>query len=584
MANIDTKQTIDRAEHVSDQSQAYMKLAESQIATIDVPVVSNSARVGREDPIGRSMPSSVMRRLNMKFHADIKQRRRRHGLRIRILAALSELRHLVQVGAAEKRDSRVYVYLSDLNRYYIEYLYEHAELLSLRSSTCIAMERHRSHGKVPVTIAVADATHPQLIPRATPYTSDNPYCPLFDKEMYARRFVLQEMAERAHAVRPDVASWVDYLVKDLGEPTAHALFLVVAQSKVPERTSSRLRTAVEEALVLAFNRCSFTLSALESLRVCEYYLRQKTQPVQSKQLLRAWQAAGETIAIDLAVSQNADLLAGTDPSSSGISQATTVAELAFKRWNDIVSMMLVRLCRESTHSNILAAWALVHRWFLLWVPVMQMLCPVRRRNFADGSDPHAWAYWRPKLPGRDRLHTLTLSSEAVTRLMSVLVYRGHTLRAAQFLGFAISEIGVPASMSMFNVMLRGCVNPGTQCHDNLPDLSSLPLLNTQSVSLYVDETRLLAEHQPDSASFRLLLRGMQRWSLTPDAFTLGVLIINACRANDLPKLQSVLRLFATQWGVLPKESSWRDMKQYGMHHEAYRVLEKFLGSEKGFDK
>ncbi|ORX69658.1 hypothetical protein DL89DRAFT_267842 [Linderina pennispora] len=562
-------QQLGSAESLLDHSRAYMQLAESRISTADVPTATKSTRARRGDPIGRSMPSSLMRRLNMKFHADIRQRRRRHGLRIRILGALSELQHLIQVKPVDKRDTRVFMYLSDLNRHYTEYLCEHAEPLNLRSSTCIAMERHRSSGMSPITIAVADAAHPQLIPQTTPYMSDNPHCPLFDREMYARRHASQGMSDRISGVQPDIASWIDYMVGDLGEPAAHALFAVVSQSKVPERTSSRLRAAVEEALVLAFNRRGFTLTALESLRVCEYYLRQQAQPVQPKQVLRVWQAAGEDIAVDVASAQDADLVAS--PTSPGISAASIIAELAFKRWNNVASMMIVRLCGWPCDSNVAAAWALVRGWFLLWGPIMKVLCPVPRHSFASGSDPHAWAYWRPKLPGRDRLHALTLSTEAIVRLMSLLVDRGHTLHTAQVLGFAISEIGVPATMSMFNVMLRGYLNPGRKHRDNLADLSSLPLLNTQCVSLYVDGARL-AGQKSDSSVFMMLLRGMQRWSLTPDAHTLGVLILSACQDGDHAKLEGVLRLFATQWGIVPRESSWRDMEPYNVSHIAYKVL------------
>ncbi|KAJ2295166.1 hypothetical protein IW139_003992, partial [Coemansia sp. RSA 353] len=216
---------------------------------------------------GRNMPSSVMQRLNIKFYADIRRRRQHHGLRVQVLYVLAELRHLLHSCAETgDRSGRVFVYLEALNEHYTNALRHHAPVLQLRSANTLTLGMR--DGQCGPTIVVAAANQQQrMTTRSSRFTSDTACSPLFDRTMYSKRR-RREFAARINAVDPRVACWVDYLINDLTEPESHALFRLVARSKVPEQTQPKYRAAIEEALALAFNRCAYALDPLESMRVC----------------------------------------------------------------------------------------------------------------------------------------------------------------------------------------------------------------------------------------------------------------------------------------------------------------------------
>ncbi|KAJ2766302.1 hypothetical protein IWQ56_003771, partial [Coemansia nantahalensis] len=210
---------------------------------------------------GRDMPSSVMRQLNIKFYADIKRQRQQHGRRIRVLVVLGELRYLIrECGASGDRSGRVFVYLEQLNRLYIEQLQDQTPppVLLLRSGTCITLETGGTGKRRRTTVSVVDgAGRPQIAKRPVPFTLDNATGSRFDRTLYSKKTEhgvdAASAAAAAKAIDPWRPCWVDYLVDDLSETEAHGLFRLVAQSRVPEQTQSRYRAAIEEALAFALS-------------------------------------------------------------------------------------------------------------------------------------------------------------------------------------------------------------------------------------------------------------------------------------------------------------------------------------------
>ncbi|KAJ1966104.1 hypothetical protein GGI12_000308 [Dipsacomyces acuminosporus] len=225
--------------------------------------------------------------------------------------------------------------------------------------------------------------------------------------------------------------------------------------------------------------------------------------------------------------------------------------MRFKRWNNAASMLIASLCQEK--AGLQAAWALLGEWHVQWTKVMKLLCPVRRHGFATGTDKHTYPFWRSKQPGRCRLHQLTLSTAAVNKLLLRLVLADEADRAAELLGFATSEIGVVASSAMFNTVLRGFLDPvpaGGQDRRHLRSLSALALTNKHSVALYSPhglENNRQTSCSPNRlpAETHLLFRGMARWGISPDKFTLEVLLV----LSYIPDY-AVLVVMAVIWGLL----------------------------------
>ncbi|KAJ2738688.1 hypothetical protein GGI20_006236, partial [Coemansia sp. BCRC 34301] len=257
---------------------------------------------------------------------------------------------------------------------------------------------------------------------------------------------------------------------------------------------------------------------------------------------------------------------GNAGSRQNDSEASTyegaVRELRFKRWSNVASEMIAVLC----HSQHLAAdkvdavrdaWALVGEWHRSWTTVMAALCPDGRRGFVDGSDKHTYPYWRPKLPGRFRLHELTLSMKAINRLLTRLIKSGHSRSALELLGFATSEIGVPVDTSLFNIVLHGLVksaSTGSDIGDSSlcfypSSMADLPLANPHAAFLYGtgDSGEMLV------ATMQALLRGMVRWRLTPDGVTLDALVLFCCHVRNQELLDAVLRMFAAKWRIVPSD-------------------------------
>ncbi|KAI8326385.1 hypothetical protein GQ54DRAFT_294840 [Martensiomyces pterosporus] len=586
----DRRQPFKQDTDATGAAQAYIGLSNTLISTEQPPLGGKDGRQQRQrqhaDSIGKSMPSSIMHRLNIKFYADIKRRRQRQGLRIRILAVLSELRHLIQVcGASRDSSQRVYRYIEDLNNLYVEYLQAHAQPLYLRAGTYVTVTadgngaRSQSQGTM---VAVVDSSRLQLTRIPTDYRTGCSKSPLLERERYClpKKRDKRPLAKTAEnqagsrkggsdlgpATDPCIANWIDYLVDDLSEAEAHKLFCLVARSKVPTGISSKYATAIEEALVFAFNRAGYMLDALESLRVCAYFLRQKSRTAQIQQLLFLWRSAGEGCFKEIH-----GLAQQQGTSSLGDTQAA--AELRFKRWSDVASMLIVSLCRDV--DGLQPAWALLGQWHMQWTRVMQVLCPIRRRGFASGTDHQTYPYWRPKQPGQYRLHDLTLSATAVCSLLAKLVHAGEENRAAELLGFATSEVGTAVSTSMFNILLQGYLDPPPSAaqqrsHQHLHSLSEFPLTNVHSIALYTADNihgNSRSNSDPGSipAEMSLLLRGMARWGITPDWFTLQVLVSHFCHQGNARMLRRTLYVFAAKWRVLPTRDCWEDIKAYGMY-------------------
>ncbi|KAJ2060294.1 hypothetical protein GGI17_003822 [Coemansia sp. S146] len=412
------------------------------------------------------------------------------------------------------------------------------------------------------------------------YNTDDITSPIFDQDLYPvhrqrsgpNKHKISDHDElgRLDTIDPRRPSWIDYLVDDLTETECHRLFILVARSKVPPQTASKYRTAIEESLVFAFIRRGYALDPVESMRLCMYFIRQPQRDLAKIEQLRSlWKHASAWCISVLSKTTNAD----DRHDSSEVSRAEeAVKELRFKRWNNIASEIIATLCHQpqpeaDAASGAHDAWALVGEWHCTWTAVMTALCPDGRRGFVDGSDKHTFPYWRSKLPGRFRLHELTLSTKAVNRLLTLLVKTGHSHSALELLGFATSEAGVPVDTSLFNIMLHGLVSTastdtgvgdGSPCL-RLPSLSDLPLVNSHAASLY-------STGEPDEmlGVIQALLRGMVRWRLTPDGVTLDALVLFCCHSQNQKLLYAVLRMFAAKWRIVPSESLRHKIFDHGL--------------------
>ncbi|KAJ1885240.1 hypothetical protein LPJ66_010216, partial [Kickxella alabastrina] len=501
----------------------------------------------------------------------------RHGRRARVLAVLSELRLLIQTQteAEGDRSGRVFRYLDELNRLYVDALQADARPLRLRAGTSVALQQYRAGGEDGdcVTLAVGSSTRPQVAVRMAEYDRGRAGAPALLCSLYAKQELRQQRRAGANSsidtadpvkpswidtVDPVKPSWIDYLVSDLAPAEARALFTLISRSKVPDSTSQLLRAAAEEALVFALNRHGAALEPLQSMRVCMYFLRRQCGHAQVRQLQRIWELAGDSI--------EAQQAAGSG----------SLGDLRFKRWNNVASQLLVFL--SGPGNDVPGAWRLLAHWHTVWTRVMRRLCPVARRP-DDAPDGLRFPYWRAKRPGVIRLHDLTLSSPAVTRLLAVLVRDSHMACALELLGIATSEAGVRLCAAPFNVLLRGisdrdALQPDAQRLPAyaLPSLASqLPLLaNSRALTAYALPSDAAAGPAADrpTAQMLLLLRAMMRWRLEPDACTLEIIVRRCCRAGDLRALCAALRLFAATWRVRPSEHCWRIIDEAGMYDDA----------------
>ncbi|KAJ2344007.1 hypothetical protein GGF43_005559, partial [Coemansia sp. RSA 2618] len=456
---------------------------------------------------GRNMPSSVMRRLNLKFYTDIRRRRQQQGLRVQVLGVLSRLRHLIGACArAGDRSGRVFVYLEVLNQHYANALRYRAPVLRLRSANSMTLGTYTGHEPIadatpatrpanthgPTIVVAANDTRQQqvqqMLLRPTRFTKDTATSPLFDRKLFVKR------RPRGSDTQLDAraACWVDYLVDDLGEADAHRLFILVARSKVPEQAHSQYRAAIEEALALAFNRRGYALDPLESLRVCVHFMRQLKNTgdecaVHFRQICMAWRHAGKWCVEELRGELDGDDAA--------------IGELRFKRWNNVASEALA----WRAQGDMQGACELLGEWHSTWTRIMHTLCPDRRRGFADGTDPFAFPFWRPKRPGVLRLHELTLSTNAVESLLKRMVEGGLVVGAAEALGLATSEIGVPVKASMFNIVLGGLAADARPRVGPVPRLRDLLVpTNARALDVYT------AGDGDELAQVLALLRGLVR--------------------------------------------------------------------------
>ncbi|KAJ1885047.1 hypothetical protein LPJ66_010316, partial [Kickxella alabastrina] len=491
----------------------------------------------------------------------------RHGRRARVLAVLSELRLLIQTQteAEGDRSGRVFRYLDELNRLYVDVLQADARPLQLRAGTSVTLQQYRAGGEDGdcVTLAVGSSTRPQVAVRMTEYDRGRAGAPALLCSLYAKQELRQQRRAGTNssidAVDPVKPSWIDYLVSDLAPAEARALFTLISRSKVPDNTSQLLRAAAEEALVFALNRHGAALEPLQSMRVCTYFLRRQCGHAQVRQLQRVWELAGDSIEAQQAAGSN------------------SLGDLRFKRWNNVASQLLVFL--SGPGNDVPGAWRLLAHWHTVWTRVMRRLCPVARRP-DEAPDGLRFPYWRAKRPGIIRLHDLTLSSPAVTRLLAVLVRDNHMACALELLGIATSEAGVRLCAAPFNVLLRGisdrdALQPDAQRMPAyaLPSLASqLPLLaNSRALTAYALSSDPAADRP--TAQMLLLLRAMMRWRLDPDACTLGIIVRLCCRAGDLRALCAALRLFAATWRVRPSEHCWRIIDEAGMYDDARSYFE-----------
>ncbi|KAJ2414942.1 hypothetical protein GGF47_005640 [Coemansia sp. RSA 2524] len=131
--------------------------------------------------------------------------------------------------------------------------------------------------------------------------------------------------------------------------------------------------------------------------------------------------------------------------------------------------------------------------------------------------------------------------------------------AAEILGLATSEIGVHVSASMFNIVLNGlAVDAGPWAGPPLPQLRTLLVpTNAHALDVYKTDGNALAQ-------VMTLLRGMVRWNMRPDAFTLYALMRFCCGTDDLKLLRSVLEAFDTRWQIEPSPQCWRLLAEYGL--------------------
>ncbi|KAJ2644418.1 hypothetical protein GGF44_000636 [Coemansia sp. RSA 1694] len=512
-----------------------------------------------------------MLRLNIKSYPDVRRRWQRHGLRAQVLAVLSELKILVQAcGACGDRSGRVFRYLEELNRLYLDLLRVHAPPLLLRSASSCTLDMrnidcvsHNPTVSIATTITPGGFARRVLQGALTKYNADDITSPLFDPELYyvhRRQRSRLSHPERLDSIDPCRPSWIDYLVGDLTESESHRLFILVTRSKVPSQIASKFRTAIEEALVFAFNRRGYALDPVESMRVCAYFIRQpQCDQARVEQLKPLWEHAGAWCIRVLGQAAGAD----DGQWANEVSRyEASVKELRFKRWSNVASEMIAVLCTSQrletgAASAVSDAWALVSEWHYAWSTIMAALCPSGRRGFIDGSDKHTYPYWRPKLSGRFRLHELTLSTKAINRLMTQLVKTGHSRSALELLGFATSEAGISVDTSLFNVALHGLVN-NASTDSGVGDsglcfrpssLSELPLANPHATLLY-------GTGEPDEmlGTMQALLRGMVRWKLTPDGVTLDALVLFCCHTQNQELLDAVLHMFAAKWRIVPSDS------------------------------
>lgn len=503
------------------------------------------------------MPSSVMYRLKMKFHADIRRKRQAQGLRMHVLAILSNLRHLIQsYDGHDSRvvDNRLYYYLERLNLAYLELLraqpqqiqYRHYNLNSMIHSTYQQPSDIQSQ-----TLAMARHT---IVPNNN---QDGDRSPHFDREMYPMRRAERNRQQRmqshlnstvdiegeqrrkrrvADSIDPRLPSWVDCFLNDITPQHAHRLFALVACSKVLPRVDVLYRSAIEEALAFAFVRKGYLLDSLESMRICTYFLRQ--QNAESKDaahidggLVRLWNQAGAWCTQEL-VNDNG---------------GSYLAELRFKRWNNVASELLMSLANNSKHNiqSLEAAWKFLGRWHRIWTPIMRHMCPEWRRGFGTNQDPHTYPYWRPKRPYRIRLHELTLSSPCILQLLIQFSRNGSLDRALELLGFATSEIGVPIDIAMYNIAFKGLSQNSSGSY-TLPSLTAvLTPVNQNSLPLY--------SNTGDIALIKKLFQGMTRWKLEPNSGTLDALGMWCYQQNDTSLLKTIIDTFDKRWGIAPSE-------------------------------
>ncbi|KAJ1735367.1 hypothetical protein LPJ61_000572, partial [Coemansia biformis] len=442
-------------------------------------------RLTAGERFGRDMPSSVMRRLGIKFYADIKRQRQQHGRRIRVLAVLSELRHLIGAcSSSGDKSGRVYMYLEELNWLYMQQLRSHAPPLLLRSSACVVQDMCGFSGRRnPTVVLVEDSQRPQLVKRPVRFAADSATGPLFERALYSkmspRRSADKMPTRAADTIDPCQPCWVDYLVDDLPEADVHGLFRLVARSRVPDQTHSKYRAAIEEALAFALNRRGCALDPLESMRVCAHLIRRHRQRPAGEEkaamavlerVLVLWRSVGWRCVEELRGQQGA-----------GLDDDAALGEIRLKRWNNVASEAIVWQAQQD--GELPAAWALLFEWHGTWTRAMQALCPERRRGFASGEDRFASPFWRAKLPGRLRLHELTLSEKAVCSVLARLADAGLPGRAAELLGVATSEAGIPVSAPMFNIVLRGLDGGGSGNSPPLPSLAALALVNRRALEL-----------------------------------------------------------------------------------------------------
>ncbi|KAJ2594703.1 hypothetical protein H4R99_005654 [Coemansia sp. RSA 1722] len=492
---------------------------------------------GRASALGRSMPSTVMRGVSIPFYNDIRRHRQIQGKRARVFAALADLQLLIQTTDISNDDGRVFWQLELVNQRYLEWLrFDRVPGLLLRGGTSVCVNGD--------WVAVGSDTQPQMMARSTVY-EERANAPSFARREYEKRGMRK--GSNMRVVDPVAAGWVDYLAADLNESDLHALFALVARSRVPDGALAQIRPAIEEALAFAYTRRGLTLNALESMRICMYFLRRQGSGVHVRQLQRLWQYVGNAL-----VAESND--------AKGF-------DLEFKRWNNVASQILMVLVHGER--GVIDAWAALAQWHTMWTCIMRRLCPVPRRAHPDGL---SFPYWRPKQPGRTRLHELTLDVQAINALLSALARDGHVERSIELLGLATSEAGVRLTTSLFNVVINALASsPAPQKSYALPTLSLLlPLLaNKRAPTAYA--LPLDVDAGAD-AHVALVVRAMERWRVPPDARTLEIVATLCCRREDIGALCEALRMFAKRWGVAPSQRCWINIQAHSM----YDVVHEFF--------
>ncbi|KAJ2636771.1 hypothetical protein GGF40_002800 [Coemansia sp. RSA 1286] len=478
-----------------------------------------------------------MRGVSIPFYNDIRRHRQIQGKRARVFAALADLQLLIQTTDISNDDGRVFWQLELVNQRYLEWLrFDRVPGLLLRGGTSVCVNGD--------WVAVGSDTQPQMMARSTVY-EERANAPSFARREYEKRGMRK--GSNMRVVDPVAAGWVDYLAADLNESDLHALFALVARSRVPDGALAQIRPAIEEALAFAYTRRGLTLNALESMRICMYFLRRQGSGVHVRQLQRLWQYVGNAL-----VAESND--------AKGF-------DLEFKRWNNVASQILMVLVHGER--GVIDAWAALAQWHTMWTCIMRRLCPVPRRAHPDGL---SFPYWRPKQPGRTRLHELTLDVQAINALLSALARDGHVERSIELLGLATSEAGVRLTTSLFNVVINALASsPAPQKSYALPTLSLLlPLLaNKRAPTAYA--LPLDVDAGAD-AHVALVVRAMERWRVPPDARTLEIVATLCCRREDIGALCEALRMFAKRWGVAPSQRCWINIQAHSM----YDVVHEFF--------